>query len=305
MSAALTSFMQLAVSGIALGCLYSLVALSVMIVMKATGVFNLLQGAFALFGAYLTYNFHVSFGLPFVLAVILAVAVCAVAGILLDRYAFTRVTGGGNSTSGLFAVLLVAIGLLSVAEAIVVTIWGPFTLSLHDPWGLNKVTVASVSLTTRDLSVIAISLVLLLGFRFVVQRLRIGVAMRAMASDPEAARAQGINPNVVSAVAWIFAAVAAVLAGVMLGTEVGGGVVPTLDQVAFVALPALILGGADSLAGCVVGGIVLGLLQSFAAGYAPESFGDGFSQVVPWIMMILILVIRPTGLFGSREIRRA
>jgi branched-chain amino acid transport system permease protein len=96
-----------------------------------------------------------------------------------------------------------------------------------------------------------------------------------------------------------------VLAGIMLGTEVGGGVTPTLDQVAFAALPALILGGADSLVGCVAGGIVLGLLQSYGAGYAPAGLGQGFSDALPWMVLIVILVIRPTGLFGSREIRRA
>jgi branched-chain amino acid transport system permease protein len=273
--------------------------------MKATGVFNLLQGAFVLFGAYLTYDAHITFGLPFPIGIGLAIIVCAGGGILLDRYVFARVTSGGNTGSGLFAVLLLAIGILTIAEALVVAVWGPLTLSLNDPWALNTVTVAGVSLTTRDLSVIAISLVLLAAFWYLIARTRIGIAMRAMASDPEAARAQGINPNVVSAVAWGCAAVAGVLAGIMLGTEVGGGVTPTLDQVAFAALPALILGGADSLVGCVAGGVVLGLLQSYGAGYAPAGLGQGFSEALPWMILILILVIRPTGLFGSREIRRA
>jgi branched-chain amino acid transport system permease protein len=129
--------------------------------------------------------------------------------------------------------------------------------------------------------------------------------MRAVASDPEAARVQGINPAVISAVAWICATVAAVLAGVMLGTAVGGGINPTIDQISFLALPALILGGAGSIGGCVLGGIVLGVLQSLAEGYAPASFGSGFGQVVPWVVMIGILVIRPSGLLGSRAMRRA
>jgi branched-chain amino acid transport system permease protein len=176
---------------------------------------------------------------------------------------------------------------------------------LGDPWGLKIIRIGGVAVTERDVWVTVLSVILLAIFWWVMQRSRVGVAMRATASDSEAARAQGINPNLVSAVAWTCAATAAVIAGVMLGTEVGGGVIPTLGQIAFTALPALILGGADSLIGCVVGGIILGLLQTYAAGYAPNSFGQGFSSTFPWIVLILILLIKPTGLFGSHEIRRA
>ncbi|MCW2695640.1 MAG: branched-chain amino acid transporter permease [Modestobacter sp.] len=301
----MSTFLQLTVSGVALGCLLALVALSFMIVIKATGVFNLLQGAFVLVGAYLVYNAQVTWGLPFVVAIIVAVAACAVLGILLDRFAFRGMTRRGTGEIGVLAILLAAIGLLTVSQALVVSIWGPLTLSINDPWGLDTVRIGSVAITQRDIAVIVISLVLLAAFYLLIQRTRIGVAMRATASDPEAARAQGINPTVVSSVAWACAAVAGVLAGTMFATEVGGGVVPTLDQVAFAALPALILGGAGSLVGCVAGGVLLGLLQTYSAGYAPDAFGAGFATTVPWILMILLLVVKPTGLFGAREIRRA
>lgn len=301
----MSTFLQLTVSGVALGCLLALVALSFMIVMKATGVFNLLQGAFVLLGAYLVYNAQVAWGLPFVVAVAVAVAFCAALGILLDRFAFSGMVRRGAGEIGVLAILLAAIGLLIVSQAVVVSIWGPLTLSIDDPWGLETVRVGSVAITERDIAVIVVGVALLAAFYLLIQHTRIGVAMRATASDPEAARAQGINPTVVSAVAWACAAVAGVLAGTMFATEVGGGVVPTLDQVAFAALPALILGGAGSLVGCVAGGVVLGLLQTYAAGYAPDSLGTGFASTVPWILMILILVAKPTGLFGTREIRRA
>jgi branched-chain amino acid transport system permease protein len=301
----MSTFLQLTVSGIALGCLLALVALSFVIVLKATGVFNLLQGAFVLLGAYLVYNAQVTWGLPFVAAILVAVLICASAGIVLDRFAFSGMARRGTGEIGVLAILLAAIGLLTVSQALVVSIWGPLTLSIDDPWGLDTVRFGSVAVTTRDLAVILISLVLLGAFYLLIQRTRIGVAMRATASDSEAARAQGINPTVVSSVAWGCAAVAGVLAGAMFATEVGGGVVPTLDAVAFAALPALILGGAGSLVGCVAGGIVLGLLQTYAAGYAPDSFGTGFASTVPWILMILLLVVKPTGLLGTREIRRA
>jgi branched-chain amino acid transport system permease protein len=301
----MSDFIQLVVSGVALGCLYALVALSFVIVLRATGVFNIVQGGVVLFAAYLTYDFHVSWGLPFGVALLLTVVVSTVVVVALDRVLFRPITNRGTGHGSFFAVLLVGVGLLTVAEGLVIAIWGSQPLALNDPWGLSKISIGSVSLTSRDLSVIGITLALLLVFWYLLQRTRTGVAMRAVASDPEAARVQGINPAVVSAVAWICATIAAVLAGVMLGTEVGGGINSTIDQISFLALPALILGGAGSIGGCVLGGIVLGVLQSLAAGYAPASFGSGFGQVVPWVVMIIILVIRPSGLLGSRELRRA
>lgn len=301
----MSDFIQLVVSGVALGCLYALVALSFVIVLRATGVFNIVQGGVVLFAAYLTYNFHVSWGLPFGVALLLTVVFSTVVVVALDRVLFRPITNRGGGHGSFFAVLLVGVGLLTVAEGLVISIWGSQPLALNDPWGLSKISIGSVSLTARDLSVIGITLALLLVFWYLLQRTKVGVAMRAVASDPEAARVQGINPAVVSAVAWICATIAAVLAGVMLGTEVGGGINSTIDQISFLALPALILGGAGSIGGCVLGGIVLGVLQSVAAGYAPASFGSGFGQVVPWVVMIIILVIRPSGLLGSREVRRA
>lgn len=301
----MSDFIQLVVSGVALGCLYALVALSFVIVLRATGVFNIVQGGVVLFAAYLTYNFHVSWGLPFGVALLLTLVFSTVVVVALDRVLFRPITSRGGGHGSFFAVLLVGVGLLTVSEGLVIAIWGSQPLALNDPWGLSKISIGSVSLTARDLSVIGITLVLLLAFWYLLQRTKVGVAMRAVASDSEAARVQGINPAVVSAVAWICATIAAVLAGVMLGTEVGGGINSTIDQISFLALPALILGGAGSIGGCVLGGIVLGVLQSVAAGYAPASFGSGFGQVVPWVVMIIILVIRPSGLLGSREVRRA
>ncbi|HEY1820828.1 MAG TPA: branched-chain amino acid ABC transporter permease [Trebonia sp.] len=301
----MSDFIQLVVSGVALGCLYALVALSFVIVLRATGVFNIVQGGVVLFSAYLVYDFHVSWGLPFGVALLLTVILCTAAVVLLDRVLFRPITSHGSGHGQFFAVLLVGVGLLTVCDGLVVAIWGSQPLSEDDPWGLSKITLGSIALTSRDLSVIGITLVLLLAFWYLLQRTRIGVGMRAVASDPEAARVQGINPAVISAVAWICATIAAVLAGVMLGTAVGGGINSTIDQVSFLALPALILGGAGSIGGCVLGGIVLGVLQSLAAGYAPASFGSGFGQVVPWVVMIIILVIRPSGLLGSRQVRRA
>jgi branched-chain amino acid transport system permease protein len=129
--------------------------------------------------------------------------------------------------------------------------------------------------------------------------------MRALASDSEAGLVQGINPRRVAPVAWVMSAAAAVIAGALMATEAGGGLRPTLDLVAFTALPALIIGGIRSLPGTVIGGIILGLVQIYALGYAPTSWGEGFAATLPWFILIIILMVRPGGLVSTREFRRA
>ncbi|MBK5238914.1 MAG: branched-chain amino acid ABC transporter permease [Actinomycetales bacterium] len=192
-----------------------------------------------------------------------------------------------------------------MSQAIVVTAWGADTLNNNDPWRINVVRIGEVSLTQRDLWVIGLSILVLIIFYIVMQRTKVGIAMRATATDMEAALVQGINPRLIGPAAWLMSAGAAVLAGVMLSTEAGGGVVPTLDQVAFAALPALIIGGIRSLPGCVAGGLLLGVSQMYALGYAPSWLGQGFATTVPWIVLIVILMVRPGGLVSTREFRRA
>jgi branched-chain amino acid transport system permease protein len=299
----MTNFLQLTASGIALGCLYALVALGFIVVIKATGVFNLMQGGFVLLGAYLTYNAHNTWHLVFPVAVAVAVVLCAAVAVTAELLLFRRLARAGPH--GLLGAVLLGLGLLIVTQALVTEIWGDTPLLLGDPFGLESVRVAGVAVTQRDLWVMGLSAALLAGFWYLFQRTRLGVAMRAFASDREAALAQGISPTLVASLSWAIAATVGVLAGVMLGSEVGGGVTVTLGQVAFAALPALILGGAGSVLGAVVGGIVLGLAHQYAAGYAPVGLGQGFGQALPFGVMILILVARPRGLFGAEEVRRA
>jgi len=297
------NLVQLSISGVALGAVYALVALSFAVVLKATGILNLLQGLLVMLGGFFTYQAHVRWGMPFWIAVAVAAVACVLVGLVTHYLLFSRVKSGG--VTGLFAILLVGIGMLEIGEALVSTIWGADPLPIQDPWGLESWNVGGVIISQRNVWVVVISLVLLVAFWFLFQKSGLGVAMRAAASDPEAAAAQGISGRFVTGLAWSIAAVVAVLAGMMLSTAVGGGAVNTLDGVAFVALPALILGGVGSVGGSVLGGVILGLAQTYAAGYASSSLGSGFSQVVPFLVMIIILVIRPRGLFGSPEVVRA
>lgn len=299
------TFVQILLSGIALGFFYALVSLSFVVLLKATGHFNLLPGSFVLLGAYSLYQLHANMGLNFWFALVLAIVIIAALGLVIHYVVFQRIDRRAEQHAAGLAILLVTIGLLSLSQATAVSSWGAEVLLLGDPWGLDTLPLGGVSVSVRDVWVIVLSLIVLAVFWLVIQHTRVGVGMRALASDHQAAFVQGISPRAVAPYAWLMSAGAAVTAGVLMATEAGGGLRPTLDVVAFTALPALILGGIRSLPGCVAGGLVLGVLQQLAAGYAPAALGQQFSTVLPWIIMIVVLLVRPRGLFATREFRRA
>jgi branched-chain amino acid transport system permease protein len=296
-----TDFLQLTFAGLALGSLYALVALGFVVIYKATGVINFAQGGLVLLGGYLAYNGVHTWHLPFAAAVIVAMVMCAAVGVVIERLVLRRLVG-----QPVFAVIMVTVGLLFILEQVVTGIWGFDRLNLGDPWGIDKVTLGSVSLATRDVWTIGLAAVVVAAFFVFFRTSRYGVAMRATAFDQEAAIANGISARRVFGLSWAIAGAVATLAGVMLSAG-GAGVRPDIEFVALLAFPAIILGGLDSPAGAVVGGIVIGVTQNLTAGYQSRWFpwlGGGFGSVMPYVVMILILLVRPYGLFGTREVRR-
>lgn len=297
----LPTFGQLTASGLALGCLYALIALGFVIILKSSGILSLYQGGFLLLGAYMTYQLHVKWGAPFVLAVLAVTIGIAALGVALEFVVIRRLRGSAAE----FAVVLVTIGLLYATQSLVAATWGYTPLNMDDPWGLKNVHLGSVAVSYRDIWVVASTAVVLAVFFILFKYSRIGIAMRAAASDREAAYAQGISPNLVMGVSWAFAGMLGALAGVALGTAAAGGITVGLDQASFAALAPVIFGGLISPAGAVIGGLVVGLAQLYASGYAPASFGDGFATVMPYIVLFIVLLIRPHGLLGKPEVRRA
>jgi branched-chain amino acid transport system permease protein len=297
----MTKFLQLTVSGLSLGALYALVALGFVVVLKATRVFNLFQGAFVLVGSYLAYTAHRTWGLPFWVAVVVALALCAGLGVAVEAAVLRRLRPGDLSTP-----VLVTVGLLTITEPIVEAIWGSDSvLDLGDPWGIRTVSLGSVVVAQRDLWVLLVA-ALAMGAFFVLFRFTaIGRAMRAVAADREAAVAQGIDPRTAVRVSWALAGGLGALAGLMASTAVGGGVRTSVVVLAFAAIPGLILGGFDSPVGAVAGSLVVGLAQQYTAGYTGDILNGQLGTVVPYVVLLVVLLVRPTGLLGSAALRRA
>jgi len=294
-------FLQLVFAGLALGARYALVALGFVIIYRATGVINFAQGGLVALGAYLAYQFGERSGLPFPLAVLAALVVSGLVGVLVERLLLSRMVG-----QPVFAVVMVTIGLLFVIEQLIPTLWGYEAKNLGDPWGVETKDVAGLSLAVRDLWTLVLAGAALGGFFLFFRFTRYGLAMRAAAFDQEAALAQGISVRRVVAMSWAIAGIVAALAGVSLASG-AAAVNPTISFIALAAFPAMILGGLDSPAGAVIGGMVIGVTQTLTAGYQPEHaawLGNNFHVVMPYVVMILILLVRPYGLFGTPEVHR-
>lgn len=297
----MTDLLELVFAGLALGGRYALVALGFVVIYRATGVLNFAQGAFVALGAYLAWQLGES-GLPFVAAAAGAVVLCGLAGALVPPLLLTRMVGQPP-----FAVIMVTLGLLLVIDQLIPTLWGYGAHDLGDPWGIATVDAGGVTLAVRDLWTIALAAAVLAALFAFVTLARFGLAMRAVALDPEASLANGIPVGRVVAASWAIAGMVAAVAGITLAAG-ASGVNPTIGVIALAAFPAMVLGGLESPTGAVAGALVIGVVQTLTAGYQPEHaswLGDGFHVVMPYVVMIAILLVRPYGLLGAREVQRA
>ncbi|KAA3638564.1 MAG: branched-chain amino acid ABC transporter permease [Armatimonadetes bacterium] len=301
-------------SGIALGAIYALLALGFVIIFKATQVVNFAHGAIAALGAYLVSYFAVTINIPgrwmtwapdwlqWTLSALIAVLLTALIGIVIERITIRPMIG-----EPLFAVAMITLGLDLVIRSVTNDFLDNTTAGLGDPWGISSVEFGPLRMGQAEIATILITIVvvILLALFF---RSRTGVAVRATAFDQEAAMAQGISVGRVFAIAWAIGAALAALGGIFasVGSRGGAGVGPFTALIAFRAFPAVIIGGLDSVSGAVYGGMIIGILEVFAGTYlgSVSWLGTGFSGIVPWLAMMVVLVVRPYGLFGTEEIRR-
>jgi branched-chain amino acid transport system permease protein len=295
-------FLQLVFAGIALGCIYALIGLGFSIIFKASEVINFAQGELLLVGAYVVSSGVFNWHLGFLVSVLLGVVVTVLIGLLFERFVLQRMIG-----RPVFSILMITIGLDTILRTGVIVGWGSNPLPAAAPYTVTSgFNIGGVHLGANDLLTIIVTIVLCAMLFYFFQYTRYGLAMRATALDQEAALAVGIDIRMVYALAWGIAAAIATIGGVFLA--IGSiAIDPTLGGAALLAFPAIILGGIDSITGAVVGGIIIGLVQDMTAGYESHvaSFlGAGIHQITPYLIMILVLLIRPYGLFGTRKVER-
>lgn len=297
----MSQFLQLVISGLMLGCIYGLIAIGFVIVFKATNVVNFAHASVVMLGAFLVAKWHGSLG--FFGAIGAAALTCALVAVALDL-AFLRPLRARVRGVDALAIMTIALNIL-LGTALVRAV-GNDLLPSGAPWGANTTHVFGAAIPEARIGAAVVALVLIGIFFVVFTRTNWGVAMRAAASDQEAAALMGIRLGVVAGGSWAVAGALAAIGGAFFVSFPAGGVSNVTGLLALSAIPVAVLGGLDSTAGAIVAGLVIGVAQELAAGYQDNlSFlGRGLSNVIPYVVLFVVLLWRPTGLFGTRELTR-
>ncbi len=293
--------LQLVFSGAALGSVYALLALGFVVVFKATEVVNFAHGGLLMVGAYFTARFRTVNEYPFPVALLLGVAVAVVVALVVERF-FVRPVGRRS----IVAAAIMTIGVDVILQTDVTRRLGIDILPVGDPWQSATVDVLGITIPQTRVAALIVAVVVMGGLFAWFKLSDWGVAMRATAEDHHTAELMGVRLGRVSARVWLIAAVLATVAGLFLSAFPTPGVSPTTSTVALRAFPAAILGGLDSTGGAVVGGLLIGLAETLTQGYQDDLpfLGQGFSSVMPYVVMVAVLLVRPTGLFGTKESTR-
>jgi branched-chain amino acid transport system permease protein len=288
----MTQFIQLTVYGLANGAILALAALGFVLIYKATNVINFAQGEFLLVGAYAFYSAFVLLHLPAIAAVGVGVIIVAALAVAIERVLLRPLIGQDP-----IAVIMMTIGLSAVLKAVVQIFYGTTPREMPKLLPRGSVEILGAVVPSDRLVAIVIAGAVLAGFGAFFRWSRHGVAMRAVADDPQAALAQGISITRISALAWAMAAASALVGGVLLADI--AELSRNLADFGLIVFPVVVLGGLDSVPGTVVGGVIIGLVSQYADWVSP-----GASHVVPYVVLVIILLVRPYGLFGQPRIER-
>lgn len=296
----MVQLIQLLVGGASLGSVYALLALGFVVVFRASGVVNFGHPALLMIGAYVIARLglaHVSFPL----ALLGGVAAAALAALLVQRFLVTTM-----ARSSVIAVGIMTIGVDLIAETEITRRMGSDIPTMNDPWGARVIHVGALTIPQTRIAGLVLCMALIGGFFAWFRFSSWGVAMRAVAEDPETASLMGVRRGAVSALAWTVAGGLAAVAGLFITVFPTPGLQPATAAVALAAFPAAIVGGLDSTGGAIVGGLVVGMSEALAQGYESHLrfLGLGFSSVMPYVVMVAVLLIRPAGLFGTKELHR-
>jgi len=286
----------LLVSGLSIGMMYALIALGFVLVYKATDAINFAQGEFVMLAGFICAT-SLAYELPLWLALLLTVVLMVAFSFALERVVLRPLLG-----RPVVAVIMATIGLAAILRGLPPITIGAQTKTIPLPIGDEPVEFLSTSLPQVQILGIVVTILCLAAFTWFFTKSRMGVAMRAVADNQQVAMAMGINVERYFAIAWAMAGVVAALGGIIWGSMLG--VDTQLALVGLKVFPVVILGGLDSIAGAVVGGLIVGVVESVAAGYLDPVVGGGTKDFAPYVLMIIALMFKPYGLFGKRRIER-
>ncbi|WP_419925199.1 branched-chain amino acid ABC transporter permease [Candidatus Poriferisocius sp.] len=286
--------LQLLIGGLALGAIYAVVALGFVLVYKSTDVLNLAHGEFLMLGAYFALTFLISENLNFFLGVFVLLLVMLVFGLLVHYGIMRRMVG-----QGFFAIVLITLGIATIIRALLLIFYGPTERARLDLLPQGSFEVGGATVRHVDIIIFGVVALCVLLFFLFFKYTRLGLHMRAVADDIEAAAAMGIDPDKVYAMTWAAAMVMAGVGGLLFG-HVTGAIDRSIEAIGLRAFPAAVVGGLTSLGGSIVGGLVVGVIEQFANGH----LGTKWREPVAFSVMFVVLLVRPTGLWGRKDLER-
>jgi branched-chain amino acid transport system permease protein len=289
-------FFALLMSGASIGLMYSLIALGFVLVYKATDAINFAQGEFVMLAGMVVVTV-LGAEAPLIAAIVAVLLVMVGFGFGLEKVVLRPLLG-----RPVVAVIMATIGVAAVLRG-----WGPLVLgietrSLPLPIGDEPISIGPATLPPIQVLGAVVAVLFFIVFSWFFKKSRMGVAMRAVADNQQVAQAMGINVERYFALAWAMAGIVSALGGIVWGAMLGVDV--QLALVGLKVFPVVILGGLDSIGGALVGGLIIGIVESLAAGYLDPYVGGGTKDFAPYVLMILVLMIRPYGIFGRRQIER-
>jgi branched-chain amino acid transport system permease protein len=290
-------FLMTITTGIMVGGIYALVALGWVLIYKCSGVLNLAMGEMTLIGAYVSLSFY-AMGIPFLLALLFSLIIGLILGILTERIFLDKLIG-----EPVLTVIMVTVGLSFFFKGIVELIWGTDTRVFAPPvFSIEPIHIGDIVIGRVYLWSFVAAMILLVIFVCFFKYTRWGLAMQATADDEMAALSLGVSARFVYAAAWAIAFMAAGVGGTLLGNINGLNI--SVGYLGLLVLPAVVLGGLNSVPGAIVGGIAIGILQNLCGAYLDRYFPGGVKEVAPFVFMAIFLLFKPHGLWGWERIER-
>ncbi len=290
-------YVELMINGLLVGSLYSIVALGFVIIYKASDAINFAQGEFVMFAGYVIAFFILSMQLPLVVAVVLALVVMVIVGFAVQWLVLQHLIG-----RPVVAIIMATIGLASFLQGLAQLLFGIETRNVPLPISNDPIFIGDILLNRVELVAAGFAAVGFAAFGWFFVKSRSGIALRAIADDQQVSQAMGIDVRRYFGLAWAISGVVALMGGVFWGNATGVDV--QLALIGLKVFPVVILGGLDSIIGAIVAGLLVGLIESIAAGVIDPYVGGGTKDLTPYVLMILVLMVRPSGLFGKKVIER-
>lgn len=291
------NFLEYLIPGILVGGLYSLIAVGIVLIYKASGVFNFAQGELMMFGAFVVWFFADQIGLPIWISFLVAMGIAVLMGTVIERLTIRPLVG-----QPVLAIIMMTIGLSVFIKGFGLVALGTTWKGFPEVFPAAPLMLGDIVTSQQHVWSFAIAMLTLIAFYVFFQHTNTGLAMKALAEDHQLAQSTGINVNRSMRLIWILACLLATMGGFLLATLVG--VSYTLGGMGMKAFPAVLFGGLESIPGAVIGGLVIGAVENVASGYLDVLVGGGLKEVAPYILLLLVLIFRPYGLFGLKRIER-